>query len=158
MQEVLTKEYLTSYLDKLSYYKFLCKKARRGKRIEEAKEFKKYILKTQSIIKQSISNINKEDYKKILTMRYVYSFKWRRIITLLFQDEPDFEDQKDYKYRDKAFYWYKQALKALRRTNKEEDTAIKVLGQIKQLCRKFADRGSQENEFVKQAYCLICNL
>lgn len=116
MQEVLTKEYLTSYLDKLSYYKFLCIKARRGKRIEEAKEFKTYILKAQSIIKQSISNINKEDFRKILTIRYIYSFKWRRVITLLFKDEPDFEDKKD-KYRDKAFYWHRQVLKALKRTN-----------------------------------------
>lgn len=155
MPEVLTKRYLNRYLGELSYFKYLCSSIKRGRNLNEYKKYREWILQNQSLIKQSINKLNKEHYRKLLTMRYVYGFKWSKITEILFRNEPDFDCQKDYKYRDKAFYWNRQAIKALGKTNKEEFTAIQALKKIKKLCKAFTGMNKTENEFITEILALV---
>lgn len=151
MDEILTKEFMIRYLCDLSYYKRLnkCARLREGRYRAEEEELRPLILKRQSIIKQAINKVKKENYRQILTMRYIYGFKWCKIVKTLFKNETDFEIQKDYKYRDKAFYWHRQALKALRKTNREEYTAIQILKKIKKICNKYTTcQHSQDDKVI----------
>ena len=159
MDEILTKEFMIRYLCDLRYYKRLnkCARLREGRDRAEEEELRPLILKRQSIIKQAINKVKKENYRQILTMRYIYGFKWCKIVKTLFKNETDFEIQKDYKYRDKAFYWHRQALKALKNTNKEEQNAIKILKQIRRLCKTFTGMNKTENEFITSILALVDN-
>lgn len=157
MECLITKDFLISYLSNLNYFKYLCCCAKHGRSQKEYRQYKELILKNQNFIKQSIAKIKKEHYRKLLTMRYIYGFKWSKIIAILFRNEPDFEFQKDYKYRDKAFYWHRQALKALKNTNKEEQSAIKILKQIRRLCKAFTGMNKTENEFITSILALVNN-
>lgn len=157
MMILITKDFLVSYLINLTYFKYLCHCAKRGRNQKEYLQYREIILKNQDLIRQAISKVKKEHYKSLLTMRYVYSFKWSKIIEILFRNEPDFELQKDYKYRDKAFYWHRQALKALRKTNMEEFTAIQTLKKIKKLCKSFTGINKTENEFITEILALVGN-
>ena len=159
MDEILTKEFMIRYLCDLRYYKRLnkCARLREGRDRAEEQELRPLILKRQSIIKQAINKVKKENYRQILTMRYIYGFKWCKIVKILFKNETDFEIQKDYKYRDKTFYWHRQALKALKNTNKEEQNAIKILKRIRLLCKTFTGMNKTENEFITSILALVDN-
>ena len=157
MMILITKDFLNSYLINLDYFKYLCRCAKHGRNQKEYLQYREIILKNQDLIRQAISKVKKEHYRKLLTMRYIYGFKWSKIIEILFRNEPDFEFQKDYKYRDKAFYWHRQALRALRKTNKEEFTAIQTLKKIKKLCKAFTHLNKNENEFITSILALVDN-
>lgn len=154
---LITKEFLNSYLNDLCYFSYLCRCIKRGRKQKEYLQQREIIITNQDLIRQSISNVKKEHYRYLLTMRYIYGFKWSKIIEILFRNEPDFEFQKDYKYRDKAFYWHRQAIKALGRINKEEFSAIQVLKKIKKLCKAFTDMNKTENEFITDILALVGN-
>lgn len=157
MECLITKDFLISYLSALNYFKYLYCCAKHDRSKKEYRRYKELILKNQNFIKQSIAKIKKEHYRKLLTMRYIYGFKWSKIIAILFRNEPDFEFQKDYKYRDKAFSWHRQALRALKNTNKEEQSAIKILKQIRRLCKAFTGMNKTENEFITSILALVDN-
>lgn len=157
LKNVITKDFLISYLSDLKYYKFLFRRAKRGKGQNEYLRFRENLLKTQDFLRQSINNVKKEHYRHLLTMRYIYGFKWAKIIEILFKNEPDFELQKDYKYRDKAFYWHRAALKALINTNYEELHASRVLKKIKQLCKAFTGMNKTEKAFITEILALVDN-
>lgn len=157
MECIVTKDFLISYLNNLNYFKYLCCCTKHGRNKKEYQEYKKLILKNQNFIRLSISKVKKEHYRKLLTMRYIYCFKWSKIIERLFEKETDFEFQKNYKYRDRAFYWHRQAIKALQHTNKEELTATQLLHKIKRLCKAFTGMNKTENEFITEILTLVGN-
>ena len=157
MPEVITKGFLNSYLDELIYFKYLRGRIKRGRNLNEYKASREQILQNQNLIKQAINKINKEHYRKLLMMRYIYGFKWSKIIKVLFENERDFEYQKDYKYKDKIFCWHRQALKALKKTNEEELTAIQALKKIKKLCKTFTGMNTTNNEFITEILALASN-
>lgn len=154
MNIIITKDYLEQYREEVKEYAHYSKKikwlnnqlifasdidsAKQQKAllraIKEYQRLKPKILETQEIIRQQIAKIKKPRYRSVLTMRYVYHYKWGKIKEILFSDAEDFEYLKDEKYKDKTFFWHRSALECLKRTNEEEITATKKLRQIKNLC------------------------
>lgn len=155
MKILITKDFLSSYLRDLNYLKYLYRCAKHGRNQKEYLRYKELILNNQDLIRLSISKVKKVHYRKLLTMRYIYSFKWSKIIEILFRNETDFEFQKDYKYKDKAFSWHRGALKALINTNNEELHASRLLKKIKKLCKTFTGMNKTENEFITEILALV---
>lgn len=83
-------------------------------RIDELK-FK--LAKEHEIIKAAIAKVKKWNYRKILVLRYLEKRKWSEIIEEFFGLEEDFDEEKNYKYKDKIFYWNRQALAGLEEVN-----------------------------------------
>ncbi len=153
--QLVTREYLNRYFNDLDYLKFLSKRPRNAQCVKDSYNFRQNVLRKQVLIKRAISRVKKNNYKQILTMRYIYGFKWSKIIETLFKNEQDFELQKDYKYRDKAFRWHRQAINALRKINQEENTAIQTLKKIKKLYKSYTGKNKNEKEFITEILTLI---
>ncbi len=83
------------------------------------------VINEQNIIKTQISRIGKIDYIKVLALRYLYCWEWKRIIKEFFEFEPDYEEQKDYKYRDKIYDWHNAAILRLEKINNKPYIPIK---------------------------------
>lgn len=81
-----------------------------NKRIDECT---KYLASEHSLIKEKISAIAKWQYRKLLVYRYLEKLKWSEIIADFFEYEEDFEEEKDFKYKERILYWHRKALKEL---------------------------------------------
>lgn len=154
MEKILTRDFLDQYREDVKEYAHYCKKIKwlncqlvsasdidstkhqkaLLRAIKEYQRLRPQILTTQDIIRKQIAKIKKPRYRSVLTMRYVYHYKWGKIKEILFSDAEDFEYLKDEKYKDKTFFWHRSALECLKRTNEEEKTAVKTLRKIKNLC------------------------
>lgn len=154
METIITRDFLEQYREDVKEYAHYCKKIKwlneqlvsasdidsakhqkaLSRAIKEYQRLRPQILTTQDIIRKQIAKIKKPQYRSLLTMRYVYHYKWIKIIEIFFSDAEDFEYLKDEKYKDKTFFWHRSALECLKRTNEEEKTAVKKLRQIKELC------------------------
>lgn len=160
------KTRLQYYRECVRYYKWLAKRVyhKLGKALydkfptEQAREQNKYaqyrtwILQEQSLLKAAINKVSKPNYKDLLTMRYVYMYKWSKIQDIFFFDKADYYDNPE-KYREKIQYWHKAALLQLLKTNPEEKTATAKLKKIKKLCRSIAD--IKKSDFVSQVLSVI---
>lgn len=80
-------------------------------------ELKFKLAKEHEIIKACIAKVKKWNYRKILVLRYLEKRKWSEIIEEFFGLEEDFDEEKNYKYKDKIFYWNRQALARLEEIN-----------------------------------------
>lgn len=76
-------------------------------------EYRSWILPEEEILKTQICRISKMHYRQLLILRYIFRFKWSRIIKEFFGFEDDFEEEKNLKYKDKIFDWNKAALAEL---------------------------------------------
>ena len=76
-------------------------------------EYKAWLLPEHNRIKQEIGMIKKWQYRKLLVYRYLEKWKWSEIIQEFFEFEDDFDEEKDFKYKEKIMYWHRQALKEL---------------------------------------------
>ena len=135
ISETITLDTLKRHYDKVSYYSSLVRRIRGiNKKLEkdgqnqqllsvkiqtskEIEQYKSQIIQAQKVIKSQISYVRKENYRKILTMRYIYLFKWQKIEKIFFGNNPDYEDAKHGKYKDKILYWHKRAGKELERAS-----------------------------------------
>lgn len=157
--EIITKEILKTYTLDFKYYAQLCKRVkffqsrykypsvnerrRLENLIKETQQLKRAILADQKILKEYIARIPKPEFRAILTMRYIYLFKFQQIEKELFSENPDYLDNPD-KYRDKTMRWHREALQALQMTNKEECTAVHTLKKIIKTCRHELKRSRDE--------------
>lgn len=80
-------------------------------------EYDKWILKEKEIIKLQINRVRQWNYRRLLVLRYIEKWKWSDIIDEFFGFEEDFEEEKEYKYRDRIFYWNRQALAGLEKVS-----------------------------------------
>lgn len=152
METIITRDFLEQYREDVKEYAHYCKKIKSYKNassgleknhfqknilsaIAQYKRLKPQVIAKQKIIKDQISKIKKAKYRLVLTLRYVYHYKWSKIREILFSDAEDFEYLKDEKYKDKTFFWHRSSLECLKRTNEEEKTAVKTLRQIKKICK-----------------------
>lgn len=76
-------------------------------------DYEKWLIPEKEIITRQIARVKSHDYRKILVLRYIEKYPWKEIIQECFWYEPDFEEERQGKYRDKVFYWHRQALKEL---------------------------------------------
>ncbi len=76
-------------------------------------EYKAWLIPEHETIKQEIARVKKWQYRKILVYRYLEKWKWSEIIRDFFEFEDDFEEEKDFKYKEKIMYWHRRALKEL---------------------------------------------
>ena len=76
-------------------------------------EYKAFIVPEHETIKREIARIKKWQYRKLLVYRYLEKLKWSEIIQDFFEFEDDYEEEKDFKYREKVMYWHRKALKEL---------------------------------------------
>lgn len=80
-------------------------------------EYRDWILPEQDILKTQIGRISKMHYRQLLILRYIFRFKWLRIIKEFFGFEEDFDEEKNLKYKDKIFDWNKAALAELEKVS-----------------------------------------
>ncbi len=71
------------------------------------------ILPEHEFIKKSIAAVKKWQYRRLLVYRYLEKWKWAQIIEEFFEFEEDYDEEKNFKYKEKILYWHRQALKAL---------------------------------------------
>lgn len=76
-------------------------------------EYEQWLNPEKEIIVSQISRIKRQEYRKILVLRYIEKWKWSEIIQECFWFEADYEIEKQSKYKDKVLYWNRQALKEL---------------------------------------------
>lgn len=91
------------------------------------KEYEKWLIPEKEVIVKQIARVKRQEYRKILVLRYIEKWKWSEIIQECFWFEADYEDEKQNKYKDKVLYWNRQALKEL------EEVSQKPYVQIEQL-------------------------
>ena len=172
MHKLITKKDLEQYKDNLLEYSHYCRQRKlfkaklnsaTGEELAKYKialsrtnlayeQLKKSTITNQKIIKNQISKLKKSHHKNILTMRYLYLYKWSKIIEILFGDNDDFEEEKEYKYKDKALLWHRKALYYLEQTNEEEKTATKKLKIIKKMCE---EKECSYQEFFNKVKSLV---
>lgn len=80
---------------------------------KKIQEYSDWLKPEHEIIKNQIARIKKWNYRKILVLRYLEKWKWMEIIDEFFGCEDDFDEEKNYKYKDKIMYWNRQARSAL---------------------------------------------
>lgn len=80
-------------------------------------EYRSWILPEEKILKTQIGRISKMRYRQLLILRYIFRFKWSRIIKEFFGFEDDFEEEKNLKYKDKIFDWNRRALAELEKVS-----------------------------------------
>lgn len=68
-------------------------------------------------IKTQISRIKKWNFRKVLVLRYLEKWKWNEIIQEFFWQEEDYDEEKDFKYKDKILFWHRQALEQLQKVS-----------------------------------------
>ena len=76
-------------------------------------EYEQWLKPEKGIIISQIARLKRQEYRKILLLRYIERWKWAEIIQECFWFENDFEAEKQNKYKDKVLYWNRQALKEL---------------------------------------------
>lgn len=76
-------------------------------------DYKYKVLPEHEAIKTAISKIKKWQYRKVLVYRYLEKWKWSQIIAEFFEFEDDFDEEKNFKYKEKIMYWHRKALKEL---------------------------------------------
>lgn len=79
----------------------------------ELAQIEKFIKPECKFIKDKIDQVNRWEYRKIIVLRYIDQLKWSEIIREFFEFEEDFEEEKEIKYKDKIFYWNRQAVAQL---------------------------------------------
>ena len=91
------------------------------------KEYEKWLKPEKEIIIHQIARIKRQEYRKILVLRYIEKWKWSEIIQECFWFESDYEEEKQNKYKDKVLYWNRQALKKLEEISKKPYVKIEQL-------------------------------
>lgn len=151
ISETITLDTLKRHYNKVSYYSSLVRRIRGiNKKLEkdgqnqqllsvkiqtskEIEQYKSQIIQAQKVIKSQISYVRKENYREILTMRYIYLFKWQKIEKIFFGNNPDYEDAKHGKYKDKILYWHKRAGKELERASNPLE--YQIIKRVQKACR-----------------------
>lgn len=82
-------------------------------------EYRTWLPPEHEIIKTQIARVKKWNYRKILVLRYLEKWKWSEITAEFFEFEPDFEDEKDLKYKDTIMRWNRQALAELKKVSEK---------------------------------------
>ena len=151
MDGIITKDRLLFFKSSVDEYSWLTKSKRE---LCRQVKLKGQILEEQNYFKSQIRKLKKQNYQRILMMRYLYHFSWSRIIEVLFFQELDYMEQKDAKYRDTVMYWHRQALKELEKVSStpEEVSALKRIQKIKNFCKKELNQNLTPNkdEFIKK--------
>lgn len=91
------------------------------------KEYEAWLLPEKEKIISQIARVKRQEYRKILVLRYIEKWKWSEIIQECFWFEADYEEEKQGKYKDKILYWNRQALKELEEISKKPYIEIKQL-------------------------------
>lgn len=68
-------------------------------------------------LKMQIARIKKWNFRKVLVLRYLEKWKWNEIIQEFFWQEDDYDEAKDFKYKDKILFWHRQALEQLQKVS-----------------------------------------
>ena len=151
MDGIITKDRLLFFKSAVDEYSWLTKSKREPCR---QVKLKGQILEEQDYIKSQIRKLKKQNYQRVLMMRYIYHFSWLRIIEVLFFQEPDYMEQKDAKYHDTVMYWHRQSLKELEKVSctPEEVSALKRIQKIKNFCKKELKQNliPGKDEFIKK--------
>lgn len=79
-------------------------------------------------LKIQISRLKKWNFRKVLVLRYLEKWKWSEIIQEFFWQEDDYDEEKNFKYKDKILLWHRKALEQLQ--NVSEKPFIKVEKQL----------------------------
>lgn len=90
-------------------------------------EYEKWIIPEKEVIVKQIARVKRQEYRKILVLRYIEKWKWSEIIQECFWFEADYEEEKQGKYKDKILYWNRQALKELEEISKKPYIEVKQL-------------------------------
>ena len=90
-------------------------------------EYEQWLKPEKEIITSQIARIKRQDYRKVLVLRYIEKWKWSEIIQECFWFESDFEVEKQGKYKDKILYWNRQALKELEEISQKPYVKIEQL-------------------------------
>lgn len=90
-------------------------------------EYEQWLKPEKEIIISQISRIKRQEYRKILVLRYIEKWKWAEIIQECFWFESDYETEKQNKYKDKVLYWNRQALKELEQISQKPYIEVKQL-------------------------------
>ena len=90
-------------------------------------EYEQWLKPEKEIIIQQIARIKRQEYRKILVLRYIEKWKWSEIIQECFWFEADYEEQKQDKYKVKVLYWNRQALKELEEVSKKPFVKVEQL-------------------------------
>lgn len=90
-------------------------------------EYEQWLKPEKEIIVSQISRIKRQEYRKILVLRYIEKWKWSEIIQECFWFETDYEAEKQSKYKDKVLYWNRQALKELEKISQKPYVKIEQL-------------------------------
>ena len=80
-------------------------------------QYRAWLPPEHEIIKTQIARVKKWNYRKVLVLRYLEKWKWSEITAEFFEFEPDFEDEKDLKYKDTIMRWNRQALAELEKVS-----------------------------------------
>jgi len=84
-------------------------------------ELKFWLKAEHEFITSRIAKIRRWEYRKIIVLRYLEKHKWSEIIWEFYWHEPDYEDEKHFKYRDTIMRWHRRALAELEKTNSKEE-------------------------------------
>lgn len=90
-------------------------------------EYEKWLIPEKEVIVKQIARVKRQEYRKILVLRYIEKWKWSEIIQECFWFEADYEDEKQNKYKDKVLYWNRQALKELEEVSQKPYVKIEQL-------------------------------
>ena len=107
----ITRDRLTNFLQKSKELDFLLKKE--IKDTKEINQLKHFLFNEFNRIFKAIEHIQKWEYRRLLKQRYLNKMKWSELIEYFFVNEPDYFDEKDYKYKSKIMNWHRAALKEL---------------------------------------------
>jgi len=90
-------------------------------------EYEQWLKPEKQIIITQIARIKRQEYRKILVLRYIEKWKWSEIIQECFWFEADYETEKQSKYKDKVLYWNRQALKELEEISQKPYVKVEQL-------------------------------
>lgn len=90
-------------------------------------EYEQWLKPEKEIIVSQIARVKRQEYRKILVLRYIEKWKWSEIIQECFWFENDYETEKQNKYKDKVLYWNRQALKELEKISQKPYIKVEQL-------------------------------
>ena len=90
-------------------------------------DYESWINPEKDIIVHQIARVKRQEYRKILVLRYIEKWKWSEIIQECFWYEADYEIEKQSKYKDKVLYWNRQALKELEEVSQKPYVKVEQL-------------------------------
>lgn len=90
-------------------------------------EYEQWLKPEKEIIVSQIARVKRQEYRKILVLRYIEKWKWSEIIQECFWFEADYEIEKQSKYKDKVLYWNRQALKDLEKISQKPYIKVEQL-------------------------------